>query len=76
MKDASVSTENQKINLPGINYSKDGNGDGNGISELSQVSTKRYPKRTKGAACCELLQQIKSLTYLVSDEEPLENPQK
>ena len=34
---------------------------------------KRYPKRTKRAACRKLLQQIKSLTYLVSDEEPLQN---
>ena len=42
-------------------------------SEFSQIPTKRYPKRTKGTACRELLQYSKSLTYLVSDEEPLEN---
>ena len=73
VKDASVTTENQKIDLPDTNYSEDGNEDGNGISEFSQIPTKRYSKRTKGAACRELLQQIKSLAYLVSDEEPLEN---
>ena len=76
MKDSSVATENQKVELPDTNYYEDSNDDGNGISEFSEIPTKRYPKRTKGAACRELLQQIKSLTYLVSDEEPLENPHK
>ena len=46
------------------------------ISEFSQITMKTCPKLTKGAAFRELLQQIKSLTYLVSDEEPLENPHK
>ena len=55
------------------NYYKDCNKDNNGVSGSSQIPTKRYPKKTKGTACCELLQQIKSLTYLVSDEEPLQN---
>ena len=56
VKDASVTTENHKIDLPDTNYSEDGNEDGNGISEFSQIPTKRYPKRTKGAACRKLLQ--------------------
>ena len=73
VKYSSVTTENQKVDSPDANYYKDSNEDGNGISEFSQISTKSYPKRKKGAANCELLQQIKSLTYLVSDENPLEN---
>ena len=70
VKDSSVTTENQRVDSPDTNYYEDSNEDGYGISEFSQIPTKRCPKRTKGAACRELLQQIKSLTYLVSDEEP------
>ena len=74
MKDSSVTIENQKVESPDNNYYQDSSGDdGNGISEFSQIPTKRYPKRTKGTASRELLQQIKSLMYLVSDKEPLEN---
>ena len=73
VRDSSVTPENQKIDSPDTNYYEDSNEDGNRISEFSQIPTKSYPKRTKGAACCELLQPIKSLTYLVSDEGPLEN---
>ena len=73
VKDSNVTTENQKVDLPDINYCKDSNEDGNGISEFSQIPTKSYPKRTKGAASRELSQQIKSLMYLVSDKEHLEN---
>ena len=74
VKDSNVTIENQKVESPDNNYYQDSNGDdGNGISEFSQIPTKRYPKRTKGTASRELLQQIKSLMYYVSDKEPLEN---
>ena len=59
--------------MPYTNYYEDSNEDSNGIYEFSQIPTKRYVKRTKGAACRKLLQQIKSLAYFASDEEPLEN---
>ena len=72
--DSSVTIENQKVESPDTNYYEDSNGDdGNGISEFSQILTKTYPKRTRGTSCREQLQQIKSLMYLVSDKEPLEN---
>ena len=73
VKDSSVTTENQKVDSLVTNYYEDSNADGGGISKFSQIHTKRYPKWTKGATCRELLQQIKSLTYLVGDEEPLKN---
>ena len=73
VKDSSVTIENQRVDSANTNYYEDGNEDGDRISKFSQIPTKRYPKRTKGATCRELLQQIKPLTYLVGDEEPLEN---
>ena len=65
VKDSSVATENQKVDSSVANYYEDSNEDGDRISKFSQIYTKRYPKRTKGATCRELLQQIKSLTYLM-----------
>ena len=56
-KDSSVTTENQKVDLPNTNYYEDSHENGNRISEFSQIPTKRYPKQTKEAACRELLQQ-------------------
>ena len=36
------------------------------------LPTKKYPKRTKASSCRELLNQIKSLTYLVNDMDVLD----
>ena len=76
VKGSNVTTEKQKGDLPDTNYYGDSNEDVNGVSEFSQIPARRDPKRTKGAACRKLLEQIKSLTYLVSDEETSENLQK
>ena len=56
VKDSSLATENQKIDSPDTNYYEDSNEDGDRISQFSQILTQRYPKRTKGATCRELLQ--------------------
>lgn len=76
VKDSSVNMEKQKGELTDTNYYEDSNEDFNGVSEFSQIPTKRDPKQTKGAACCRLLQQTKSLIYLVTDEEASKNLQK
>ena len=76
VKDSSVNIERQKGELTDTNYYEHSNEDVNGVSEFSQIPTKRDSKQTKRAACCRLLQQIKSLMYIVTDEETSENLQK
>ena len=76
LKDSSVNIERQKGELTDTNYYEHSNEDVNGVSEFSQIPTKRDSKQTKRAACCRLLQQIKSLMYIVTDEETSENLQK
>ena len=39
---------------------------------LKEISKKCYPKRSKAAACRELLNQIKSLTFVVYDNDALD----
>ena len=45
---------------------------GNDQPIMIDLPTKKYPKRTKASSCREVLNQIKSLTYLVNDMDVLD----
>ena len=46
--------------------------DKNSDVRLEEIPKKVYPKRSKASTCRDLLQQLKSMTYLVYDLEALE----
>ena len=39
---------------------------------IKEISRKQYSKRTKASSCREILNQMKSLTYLINDVDTLD----
>ena len=64
-----IPEENTKVNHHSNDQDDFGQNLENNVQEYCEIPKKSYPSRSMGSYCREKLQEIKSLTYLVTDEE-------